>query len=71
MQEQFKVALQLAAEELAKTEEPGSLPQPEEVAQLVEEAMFGFYGGLRCLLARVQGVYSPFRVCGSSLTWPG
>ena len=47
MQEQFKVALQLAAEELGKTEAPGSLPLPAEVAQLVEEAMFGFYGALR------------------------
>lgn len=47
MQEQFKVALLLAAEELAKSEQPESLPAPAEVAQLVEEAMFGFYGALR------------------------
>jgi len=47
VQEQFKQALQLAAEELANTEPPEGLPSPEEVSQLVEEAMFGFYGAFR------------------------
>ncbi len=44
VQEAFRAALQLAADEAAKSEPPEPIPAPTEVAQLVEEAMFGFYG---------------------------
>ena len=44
VQEAFRAALQLAADEAAKSEHSEPIPAPTEVAQLVEEAMFGFYG---------------------------
>ena len=53
MQDQFKQALQLAAEELEKAEPSEVRSSPEEVAQLVEEAMFGFYGACHALSSSI------------------
>ena len=44
VQDNLRVALQVAADEAAKGEHDDPIPAPVEVAQLVEEAMFGFYG---------------------------
>ena len=46
VQEAFRAALQTAATEAAKADQSDPIPAPSEVAQLVEEAMFGFYGEL-------------------------
>ena len=50
VQYNLRAALQLAADEAAKGEHDDPIPSPLEVAQLVEEAMFGFYGAFlgRC-----------------------
>lgn len=44
VQDNLRAALQVAADEAAKQDHDEPIPSPVEVAQLVEEAMFGFYG---------------------------
>jgi len=48
VQDNLRAALQVAADEAAKGEHDDPIPSPVEVAQLVEEAMFGFYGAHLC-----------------------